>query len=270
MQALDQLNQGMEDVFKNYYTKEENENPWYKNVFSANFWGDSVIKNLGFSIGAAYSGGLYANALKAAGAGIFATRAAAGLLSSVGEASFEALNGSREFAEPLIEKENARYNSLIQGITDTYGENSIETQRALQEAEEEHSKNLSQISKDRANVGNVIFGINVPLLTASNNIEFGNVLAGGRTKRSVANNIKRANITKLGKEAKELVEETLPDASYINKLTKSKGILKGLLNASTEGQEEMGQAIASTIPKLYYTDKDEQMLYPDSNYQVMD
>ena len=56
-QSLKEVNDNMEKALPNYYTKHEQENPW-SHVFSANFIGDKFIKNLGFTIGAFYSGGL--------------------------------------------------------------------------------------------------------------------------------------------------------------------------------------------------------------------
>ena len=55
-----EINKSIEDVLINYYSKEEQEGPWYNNIFTANFIGDKFLKNLGFTIGAAYSGKMIA------------------------------------------------------------------------------------------------------------------------------------------------------------------------------------------------------------------
>lgn len=47
------INEASESVLPNYYSKAEQEEPWYSNVFTANFIGDKFIKNTGFTIGAA-------------------------------------------------------------------------------------------------------------------------------------------------------------------------------------------------------------------------
>lgn len=52
--ALNEITKGAEDVFHNYYTQQERNNKWYQNIFTANFLGDTIIKNAGFTIGAAY------------------------------------------------------------------------------------------------------------------------------------------------------------------------------------------------------------------------
>lgn len=52
---LAQINENMESILPNYYTKEEQEGPWTDHIFSANFIGDKFLKNMGFTIGAAYN-----------------------------------------------------------------------------------------------------------------------------------------------------------------------------------------------------------------------
>ena len=63
--AMQAVNETFEDILPNYYTKAEQEQSWYKNIFTANFLGDKFIKNLGFAVGAYYSGGVTAAGLKA-------------------------------------------------------------------------------------------------------------------------------------------------------------------------------------------------------------
>lgn len=55
---IDKFQKGMEDVFPNYYTREERNAPAlsFKNVFSMNFLADKLIKNAGFTVGAIGSG----------------------------------------------------------------------------------------------------------------------------------------------------------------------------------------------------------------------
>ena len=58
------ISEWQERVLPNYYTKEELDNPWYSNLGTANFWADKMFKNLGFSVGALYSGAAWAGAAK--------------------------------------------------------------------------------------------------------------------------------------------------------------------------------------------------------------
>lgn len=53
---LQQINESSEEIFKNYVTDEERSRPWWENLFTANFIGDTLIKNAGFTIGAALGG----------------------------------------------------------------------------------------------------------------------------------------------------------------------------------------------------------------------
>lgn len=60
--AMQQINEWSESVLPNYYTDAEKNDPWYEHIFSANFIGDQLLKNLGFAVGAAYSGKISAGA----------------------------------------------------------------------------------------------------------------------------------------------------------------------------------------------------------------
>ena len=62
LNAMQQVNEWSESVLPNYYTDAEKNDPWYENIFSANFIGDKFLKNLGFAVGAAYSGKISAGA----------------------------------------------------------------------------------------------------------------------------------------------------------------------------------------------------------------
>ena len=60
---LQKINEWSEKVLPNYYNTEEQNTPWWNNIFTANFIGDKFIKNLGFIIGAAYSGRIAAGVI---------------------------------------------------------------------------------------------------------------------------------------------------------------------------------------------------------------
>lgn len=50
------INDWSEKYFRVFETKEEEEAPWYKKFYKASFVGDQVLKNMGFMVGAAWSG----------------------------------------------------------------------------------------------------------------------------------------------------------------------------------------------------------------------
>ena len=54
--AMQQVNEWSEKALPNYYTEAELNDPWYTNIFTSNFLGDKFLKNLGFTVGAFYSG----------------------------------------------------------------------------------------------------------------------------------------------------------------------------------------------------------------------
>lgn len=60
---MQDINEKVESVLPNYYTKAEQEDPWWEHIFSANFIGDKFLKNLGFTVGAAFSGRVNAGAI---------------------------------------------------------------------------------------------------------------------------------------------------------------------------------------------------------------
>lgn len=57
------LQNNMEEWLPNYRTQAEITGPWWKNMGTANFWFDGVIKNAGYTIGAMYAGGIYTKAI---------------------------------------------------------------------------------------------------------------------------------------------------------------------------------------------------------------
>ena len=63
--ALSDINKKMEEWLPNYRTQAEIEGPWYNNLDTMNFWADSFIKNLGFTVGALYSGAAWTKGLRA-------------------------------------------------------------------------------------------------------------------------------------------------------------------------------------------------------------
>lgn len=124
-----------EKALPNYYTDEEKNEPWYTNIFTANFLGDKFLKNIGFTVGAFYSGGLYSKALSAIGGAsklAGATRAlTASGIAAVNEGSIEAINNTRDWynlhSQMLDDDRNQQlvnlkdsYKPRIQAILDEY------------------------------------------------------------------------------------------------------------------------------------------------------
>ena len=82
--ALRAFNQEMETILPNYRTKDEIENPWaLRNIFSMNTFADDFLKNMGFTVGAFYSGNAFLGALKGVGLATRISKTAASTVGSV-------------------------------------------------------------------------------------------------------------------------------------------------------------------------------------------
>lgn len=254
--AMQSFNEWSEQALPNYYTKAEQEQPWYENIFTANFLGDKFIKNLGFTVGAFYSGGLEAAGVKGLGklAMAGAKRLGAGIktlkgiskassivatglgsvTSAVNEGRIEALNNSKDWFELHKAQLDDEYNQRLQSIKNTYGGTEIYDQlvRAEQSA---YNQALGRLNEDRLKMGNADLLMNIPILTASNIIQFGKLYANGfKTSRKAYNILGRPGEYKAG--------TTRLGAAY--------NITKGALS---EGNEEILQGAASRIAGNYYS-----------------
>lgn len=253
--AMQSFNEWSEQALPNYYTKAEQEQPWYENIFTANFLGDKFIKNLGFTVGAFYSGGLEAAGIKGLGklAMAGAKRLGAGIktlkgiskassivatglgsvTSAVNEGRIEALNNSKDWFELHKAQLDDEYNQRLQSIKNTYEGTEMYDQlvRAEQSA---YNQALGKLSEDRLKMGNMDLLMNIPILTASNIIQFGKLYANGfKTSRKAYNILGRPGEYKAG----------------TTKLGAAYNITKGALS---EGNEEISQKAASTIAGKYY------------------
>ena len=244
--AMQSINEWSEEVLPNYYTKAELEQPWYENVFSANFLGDKFIKNLGFTIGAFYSGGVTAAGLKAtklpqligaiaksSKAPAIVNTAVGATVSAVNEGRIEALNNSKDWFELHKAELDDNYAQRIQAITDQYQGTEMYEQMMYAEMEA-YNQALGKLSEDRLKMGNADLLMNIPILTASNIIQFGKLYANGFKTARRATNI-------AGKAGEY--------AAGTTKLGSALAITRGALS---EGTEEISQKAASVISGKYY------------------
>lgn len=247
------VNEISEQELPNYYSTQETEEPWYENVFTANFLGDKFIKNLGFTVGAFYSGGVFSAALKAtkipqlmgtlAKAAKFAKASevpkmvlsgAGAAMSAVNEGRIEALNNSKQWFEDNKRVLDVEHLQRVQAIKDQYGD-TAEASILIQDEIGAYNEALGKLTEDRLKMGNMDLLFNIPILTASNLFQFAKLYANGfKSSRRAANILKRdgkfgAATTKLGATA---------------------AITRGALS---EGTEEITQGMASNIAGHYYT-----------------
>lgn len=244
--AMQSVNEWSEQALPNYYTKAEQEQPWYENIFTANFLGDKFIKNLGFTVGAFYSGGVTAAGLKATklpqliGAIAHSSKAPAivntavgATVSAVNEGRIEALNNSKDWFELHKAELDDNYAQRIQAITDQYQGTEMYEQMMYAEMEA-YNQALGKLSEDRLKMGNADLLMNIPILTASNIIQFGKLYANGFKTARRATNI-------AGKAGEY--------AAGTTKLGSALAITRGALS---EGTEEISQKAASVISGKYY------------------
>ena len=265
--AMQSVNEWSEQALPNYYTRAEQEQPWYENIFTANFLGDKFIKNLGFTVGAFYSGGVTAAGLKVTklpqliGAIAKSSKAPAivntvvgATISAVNEGRIEALNNSKDWFElhkaqlddSLRERSNAiqaeyeanagkeLVRSGVEGnqfVDPAY----VKYQDAIAKEREAYNAALGKLNEDRLKMGNTDLLMNIPILTASNIIQFGKLYANGfKTARKATNIVGKAGEYTAG----------------TTRLGAATAITKGALS---EGTEEMAQGAASRIAGNYYS-----------------
>lgn len=267
--AMQSINDLSERELPNYYTSQEQDASIWDKLFTANFWGDSFIKNLGFTVGAFYSGGLEAGAIR--GLGKLAMTGAKNLgatistikniaqtsqvtasilgsfTSAVNEGRIEALNNSREYYKAVASDLLNQHNERLKSIQDNYYGTEMYNALVAQE-NDNYNKAITKLSEDRVHMGNVDLALNIPILTISNLIQFGKMYGRGfktaRRAQQIEENIGGRGITgTLGR--------------YAPKTTKSEIYTAALKRPITEGMEEVNQQLASNISADYYkTDVD--------------
>ena len=163
-QFLDQLNKDMEKALPNYYTREERENPW-GNILSANFIFDKFVKNLGFTVGAAYSGGVYTKALnvamKGVGALTGATKALTGVKMAEGIGTLERMQkyaeiGSRAFnmkksVRAARAAVGSTFSAIAEGTVEAVSNSNDQANLAYMELEDKVSKDKVAASEEFKN-----------------------------------------------------------------------------------------------------------------------
>lgn len=265
--AMQSVNQWSEKALPNYYTDAERNEPWYENIFTANFLGDKFIKNLGFTVGAFYGGGVTAAGLKATklpqiiGAVAKSSRApkivtsgVGSVISAVNEGRIEALNNSTDWFNLHKTQLDDQHNARLQAIEQYTGTEMYAPM--LAQENDNYKATLGKLTEDRLKMGNADLLMNIPILTASNLIQFGRMYANGfKTARKATNIVGKAG-------------------EYTTERTVGKGIARATLSPLSEGLEEISQSAAATISGLAY-EQDVNNFYkakinPEAEQQTID
>lgn len=291
---MQQIRDWSEQALPNYRTQEEmdEQDQWWKHM-NADFWGDTVLKNLGFTIGAGLSGAVFAKGFNALTRGKVADKAykaalaasngdadaaqafrsvmqgggaptakkmfdvfedvqnsfrkldltsqiIGGVGGALGEARMEAMMSAKEFRDKEMQDNQARYendyNKLIDYISknkDFFDENGEVNQDGINyfnnkvaELQLNYATASSEIDNQARSIANSVFGLNSFVLSLSNMVMFGKLFSGGY--KSQAKNLVRGSF-----------------GNYKPKGSVFKGVTRGVLNAGTEGLEELTQKIIS-------------------------
>lgn len=189
------------------------------------FWAD-LVQNLGYAEGMLLQGAGMAKILSSAPAIVRAV--VPSLTASIGEASIEAINARNDEEVNKIRIANDEYNGMAQNAKSPF---------ALGVLDSEYNKTLDAIEHDANTAGNFVFGSNVALLTMSNAIQFGNLFSRGfGTAKRLNGALKRAGST----YSTDNVALTMLGTGA-----------KKLLDATSEGIEEVSQGVISSAPSNY-------------------
>ena len=247
--AMSEINEELEEILPNYRTQAEMERPWYQNMGTMNFWADGFIKNVGFTVGALYSGKAWLGALKALNLvkGATAVKGIGTFMSAFNEGRIEANHVNREILKNEVYKINNEKDKIALEILESdYDDFTKESM--LQELDNNASIVIKDAEERAASAGLTTLIGNTALLTVSNLIQFGKLYSRGFEN---ANNLSKNAI----RQGKRYVWEDV---------TKKQAIGKGMINSLTEGFEEMNQAFISETAG-YWNMPDS----PDSYYKAL-
>ena len=276
--ALQAVNNAMEEILPNYRTEAEANRAWYQNLGTVNFLADSFLKNMGFTVGAFLSGSVWTKALKGAKLlkGLTSEQLVGTTLSAVNEARIEANNNSDDWEKLQIKQVQQAYKELVEQDPDN--------EDFYKSA---YDKQLTDIADRKAKMGLTDLVTNFALLSATNYLSWGKLYSRGwTTARNKASKLgKKATRKEAKEEAERLArQEANPMRKQSSRtdtgfdwedLGKAEFWVNGLRTGLREGNEEMAQAFFSEYsgnmqsydsPDAYY----EALINPDAELKTKD
>ena len=244
--GLQEFNRSMEEFLPNYRTEAEQTGPWWNNLGTINFWADNFLKNLGFTVGAFYSGGVFTKgisltgkALQAAGKGLKAANAmnkaamastklgkgveslgramqtsglgaklTGSLFSAVNEGRIEANNTTRDLRDLQVQQASDAYEMKKQEILENpFLPKEVKIAK-LDALDNNYDATLAQIDDNLKKVGLTDLALNIPILTLSNFWTFGRMYAQGfsNAKNVTTHNVKKSWLGRASQAANEAAE----------------------------------------------------------------
>jgi len=272
-QGLSEVEDWMEKNMTNYKSTEQQNAPWYSlaNLGSMNFWADDVIKNAGFTLGAAASMavgsgalGLLSKSMGMVNKASTGTKVANGFLSALFSATGEGMIEAKHGVDERNKLETQRLNDALaperQALQIELNE--IEQDYALTGDYEAYKRRLNdytikkdyfdqkeaagmeEIERTGKDMGNKILMGNQALLTAGNLIQFGKLMnksfnnarhAAETASKSAKPSMWRDGFTATRNSADDITRGYGMSSKNLGRLRAG---TKGLL---TEGSEEMNQ-----------------------------
>lgn len=272
--SLDEFNKELEDALPNYYTDVERNARWYSpnKLFTANFFWDGIVKNLGFAAGTILSGAVYTKALSSIplASRLFSTGKAAQALAATEEGLLSANKVAETYGKikGLSDKFIGGYNILnpggravVAGLATTgeagfeayhnlngFRDQKIQEFRDVNNGRDPLGIDLERINSEADNVGNSSYLLNVGLLTATNYIQFPKILGSSYTAEK---GIINSQIKEVVKDVtdKYLVKEPI---TRIGRLLSGINKIRPYTFSASEAFEEGAQFAISIGTQDYY------------------
>lgn len=320
--AMASAQEAMEKIAPNYYTQKELDNPWYKNVWTANFWGDKFLKNMGFTIGtmatmatgigdlgAIAGGGVellgkaiasgkllkatkFGNTLMrgAERAGGIAQKLVNTAISANAEASIEAINAVRANNDAFEANLNIWKQERVAEANNWLYENQgspnarQEYMRMLQSIDSATEQAIKENADTASGLGNSVWGMNMALLSLTNNLEFGKYIKGGYNQSQSISKMKMlldgaatTDVKAFGRALADGTKKAVFGADEtLKKMTAGKvgriiggtvarnfeeGFEEGAQNLISDSGQMQAQAVVNTKLKDWASKRDEDKLF---------
>jgi predicted NAD-dependent protein-ADP-ribosyltransferase YbiA (DUF1768 family) len=274
---MDEFNKNWENQFAHYITRKEKDAEWYEpdNLFTANFWSNTLFKNIGFALGAAASGGAWTRAFEALG--LFSKAAATGNIAKAALAAEQAAlaapasqgltavksalaNVAKSFASQYKSATNSHIQRGLTSLLMTAGEASIEAlegmnvfrQEAINSFIQENGRRpigeeLDRINKLSEGVGNTRFLLNTALLTVTNFIQLPKILGSSYKNEK---NLFHEFVKPTNKIARDAAKRkySVVKPTKLDKLT---GVLRAAFSPSEAFEEGMQFAIDKGVENYW-------------------
>lgn len=257
--SMQAINQWSEHVLPNYRTKEERDRAWYQNLGTANFWADTFLKNMGFTVGAFASGSSFTKIMK--GANLIKTGLGAATAGSVygaiNEARIEANHNSNDFYKAEQKKIEDSYKEEYEAIWNN-GFNDIERKNELTaELNTKYQAIQEDLDVRKSKMGLGTFIGNSVFLSLNDFFTMGRLYAKGfqnarRTGKGIA---ATADDLFASDQSISKYVTRQGDSWVANNISKAGAVGKGITKGLLEGNEEMAQRfISGTSGEMYDTD----------------